>query len=338
MSSTDRVSEGNDSFQPKVTVFGEIAPSAKPISAGWSLLQVPLFIFLPSAVFAILIAVIVAIVAAVIGVSNGMTEADFQEPPVWFIGVAIAGAVLGFFGGFLLMSVFKTKLEKRSLASAGITGFLFGGRYWRGFIGGIALALILTIPGVVLGAPTGTEEINAETLNWTNLQTTGFAIFVIVLIPLIMVQSTSEEVLFRGWLLSGTAARHGWVFSLLFTSLFFGLAHADRFVAGPIWGIYALLVTASLGVLFACVSRATKSVIPAAGLHSGYNATLITAAVAYISASSEDGNIFEAFSTAFDLSNVQPPEIGLPFIADFAVRVFLPAIIGIWFLAMKRDV
>ncbi len=319
---------------PKAHVYAEIPETARPVSGIWAIPQT-ILIFLLAAIFAVMVVLIVGFVVGLVGVGSGqLTEAELQDPSGWFLGLVIVAAVIAFFGGLMLITMLKVKMEKRSLASAGLDGFLYGGRFWKGFCGGVFLALILTLPSVLVGSPTGMEA--PEQLNWDHVKSTGFALFFVGIFLVVLIQASSEEVLFRGWMMSGTAARHGLFFSVLFSSVIFGLFHGDRFVAGPIWGLYAVLATGSLGVLLAGVSKASGSVLPAAGIHSGYNVTLISAAVAFVAASSEDGDLMAAFSKAFDLENLQPPELGLPFFVDVAVRVAVPVGIGLWLMGRAR--
>jgi membrane protease YdiL (CAAX protease family) len=79
----------------------------------------------------------------------------------------------------------------------------------------------------------------------------------------VLVAPVTEELLFRGLLLPGLAARYGTRIALFATSLLFGLYHLDVQAA-----VYATL----MGLLLGAVRVRAGSVLPAIALHAGFNA------------------------------------------------------------------
>ncbi|WP_306252081.1 CPBP family intramembrane glutamic endopeptidase [Parvularcula sp. IMCC14364] len=321
-------------FQAKAHVFAEIPETARPVSGWWGWLQ-GLVMWLLAAVIGIIVAGILAGVSAAMLLGENMDqEALAANPPAEIVVPAVVGFVIGFFGGTILLSIVKVKMEKRSLASAGLGDFLYGAKFWPGFIGGITLALLLTIPTVFLGDIWGAVPEGEP--DWSLVQTSQFAIALVILFVVVMVQAPSEEVMFRGWMYSGFGARHGLSAGILLSSLFFGFAHGDRLLVNPAVGVYYIILTAALGYMFAAMSRATGSVAAAAGAHTGYNLTLLAGGAAYIVAMGDGGSILESFMSILDVSDIEFPPIGVALLADMAIRLLVPVGIGIWFLNRSK--
>ncbi len=321
-------------FHAKAIVFAEMPDTARPVSGWWGWLQ-GLLLWVFAAIIGIIMAGILAGVSAVIFLGENVDqEALAANPPAEIMVPAIVGFMIGFFGGTTLLSILKVKMEKRSLASAGLGDFLYGAKFWPGFVGGILLAVLLTIPTVFIGDVWGAVPQGEP--DWSLVQTSQFAIALVILFVVVMVQAPAEEVMFRGWMFSGFGARHGLSAGLLLSSLFFGLAHGDRFFVNPAVGIYYIILTAALGYMFAAMSRATGSVAAAAGVHTGYNLTLLSVGAAYIVALGDGGSILESFMSILDVSDIEFPPIGPALLTDMAVRLLIPIGIGIWFLNRSK--
>lgn len=85
-------------------------------------------------------------------------------------------------------------------------------------------------------------------------------------LPCIALQSSAEELLFRGWLLSVLARKFSVVAGIVLSSALFGLLHFSRGQHG--------LVTASnflFGVFCCCWALRSRSVLGVMGWHSGWN-------------------------------------------------------------------
>lgn len=136
---------------------------------------------------------------------------------------------------------------------------------WRQFMTGVMIAALIALvsTGVawpLVGAPTLT---GVSLLPWL-----GFAA---IALPLIYIQSSAEELLFRGLILQHMAARFGalWAWGLV-PSVLFGLLHwnPDGYGAAA-WMV--LLITGLTGLIFALVTAATGNLGLAMGLHFGLN-------------------------------------------------------------------
>ncbi len=136
---------------------------------------------------------------------------------------------------------------------------------WRQFVAGLlfaaGFALVSTgVAWALVGAPIRTD---LSALPWL-----GFAA---IALPLIYIQSSAEELLFRGLILQHMAARFGafWAWGLV-PSVLFGLLHWDPDGYGvAAWMV--LVITGLTGLVFALVTAATGNLGLAMGLHFGLN-------------------------------------------------------------------
>lgn len=136
---------------------------------------------------------------------------------------------------------------------------------WRQFLTGVMIAALIAalstgVAWAVIGAPSPTGVGLAPWL--------GFAA---IALPLIYIQSSAEELLFRGLILQHMAARFGalWAWGLV-PSVLFGLLHWNPDGYGvAAWMV--LLITGLTGLIFALLTAATGNLGLAMGLHFGLN-------------------------------------------------------------------
>lgn len=86
-----------------------------------------------------------------------------------------------------------------------------------------------------------------------------------ILTALVIVAPVTEELLFRGWLLSDLNEQYGKVPALLWSSLLFGLVH----VGG---GASAIVYATLGGLVLGAVALRTKSTLASIAMHAGVNA------------------------------------------------------------------
>ncbi|GGD15712.1 CPBP family intramembrane glutamic endopeptidase [Aquisalinus flavus] len=318
----------------KSYIYEPLPEGAKPVAWWWAIVQVPL-LFLLAALGAALVAIGVVSIAMLNGSWDPVQSA---EPPAGVVAALIVGGMFGLFIGLMAVSLMKIKIEKRSLASAGLNGFLYGGKFWLAFFGGILFAVVVSLPGSLLGAPTGIEE-TEFVFNAENLMTGQYVFMMVGLLIFLLIQAPAEEVFARGWLMSALAWRHGLVLAVIFSSAVFMLLHGDRAFLGLGWLVYTFCAVGSIGVMLAAVSYASRSVIPAAGLHTGYNFTLFAAVLTYLTGASENGDIVAAFMEMMDsMGDLGDLEFTPAMVADLAVRTLIPlGIAGFLFSRRKTS-
>lgn len=90
-------------------------------------------------------------------------------------------------------------------------------------------------------------------------------------VPLIFIQTTSEELVFRGYFQQQIAARfQGWFWWMIFPSLVFGLGHYNETI-DPVLAGMIVFATTLFGVIAADLTRITGSLAAAMGLHFANN-------------------------------------------------------------------
>ncbi|MFS4438255.1 CPBP family intramembrane glutamic endopeptidase [Paracoccaceae bacterium GXU_MW_L88] len=97
----------------------------------------------------------------------------------------------------------------------------------------------------------------------------GWLALIPIAIPVIFIQTLTEELVFRGWLQSSLIARFGkqWV-GLVIPSLIFGLAH---YQGTPAFGLSYVGLTFLMGMIAGIITLRTGSIWAASGVHFGNN-------------------------------------------------------------------
>ncbi len=166
---------------------------------------------------------------------------------------------------WVALAVAMPLLHRRSIAS------LFGGSIAQGlrpFAAGFALALgVAIISGVIGAAIIGTPVRGIASLSsWL----TGVALA----IPLLLIQTGAEEVLFRGYLLQQLAARfRSPLIWAVLPSALFGALHWNP--AAPGDTLTVMIITGMAGLIFALMTAKTGGLGLAWGLHFGMNLSAI---------------------------------------------------------------
>jgi uncharacterized protein len=155
-------------------------------------------------------------------------------------------------------------VERRPLATIGLTRT--GGA--RGFLLGLAIGLGTIAAVVAAGWVAGALDASGYAPAFASPAALGS---VFVLLFAFVVQSSVEEILFRGWLLSVVARKFGIVAAVALTSILFGVLH---FSPGQPW-LVALNI--QLFSVFACVwALRAGNIWGVMGWHAGWNWLLAT--------------------------------------------------------------
>ncbi len=175
------------------------------------------------------------------------------------------------FAGFLLLPFTALGLvvltwvrfvERRSLAAIGLAGR--ASTFASGALTGVAMT-----SAIVAGTGfAGAFEVSAIA---PALGHPAALASIAVLLACFTVQSSVEEILFRGWMLSAVADKFGMLAGVAVSSLIFALLHFDRH-ATWIFGVNIVLFA-----VFASVwSIRTGNILGAMGWHAGWNWVLAT--------------------------------------------------------------
>ncbi|WP_434302847.1 lysostaphin resistance A-like protein [Clostridium botulinum] len=164
--------------------------------------------------------------------------------------------ITGFLFSTLMVFIWVKKREKRSIAGLGFCREGFLGKYISGFIVGVILFSSVVIVLI------GTGHINlVNGLNFNNI------LPLIIVLPGWMIQSVTEEVLVRGWLMNVLGAKYNITIGLIFSSLLFALLHFFN----PNVSLVAILNLFITGIVFGLYVIKTKNLWGACGLHAAWN-------------------------------------------------------------------
>ena len=202
----------------------------------------------------------------VVAMDGWMQSRGWSAPSGDPIGLAGLHALLwiGFAPPLLAVLAWVRWVERRSLASIGLTGVASLKTFLRGLAIGMATVALVVCAiwaaGGMQAAGIGPAWRDASGLRQIAL-----------LLPAFVFQSSVEEVMFRGWLLSTVARRSNVAVAVVLVSLTFALLHYSPHQ--PL----RIVVSTVLFSLFACawVLR-TGNLWGAMGWHAGWNWLLAT--------------------------------------------------------------
>ena len=226
--------------------------------------NIPLGGYVPKAGVALPIALLLYLIYSVIGSIPTMVQAIvFFAPrvregqsPFDLIGELLADPAIILVALFmtgltiLVTAFYIRRIEKRPLATIGISR----GRIIRRYVAGYGI-------GIVLVGLTALPALLTETVVWK-----GFTPVVALYFAAFMLQGASEEVLFRGFLLSAISRRIGVFWAAVLSSALFAVMHI-----GSLQGLLDLLVIFMIGALLSMITVRTNSLWAACGLHSAWN-------------------------------------------------------------------
>jgi hypothetical protein len=160
----------------------------------------------------------------------------------------------------LLVGIWIWRRERRGIGTLGFNR----ANAARNALLGIAFGAGLMTLGVVLILTSGDATLEFEQTN-----TLGYVTLAPALVLLVgwLVQGTTEEMMFRGWMLQNSGAQIGPLPAIAFTTVVFALGH----VANP--GVTALstLNIALIGVLFVALALFEGGIWAASGFHVAWN-------------------------------------------------------------------
>lgn len=162
-------------------------------------------------------------------ISNGVTFADIQSNPEILFNPDKTGInknlllalLFGMFVfAFLGLALAVKKLHKKTILSI-ITAYdkFRYGRFFFGFMVWGVLVIIATVLAYLLNKDDVTVQFNP----------TNFVMLLLVSVVLLPIQTSTEEILFRGYMIQGLSQifKNG-IMPLVITSLFFGMVHMSN--------------------------------------------------------------------------------------------------------------
>jgi membrane protease YdiL (CAAX protease family) len=184
---------------------------------------------------------------------------------------------LGLSVGFDLLAVallllWTKRIERRPLASAGLGGRVgFGDIGW--FLGGGIWAFVLAL-GLGMAAQVASAALtDPHALDGWTLPPEVWAQAPAVLVVIVLL-AFSEEVMFRGWLISSLAPRTGIGGAVTISSLLFAAFHVMPWELGDPARLVSFLSYAAVGAGFSAVALGRGQIWSSTALHAGYNSFL----------------------------------------------------------------
>jgi membrane protease YdiL (CAAX protease family) len=193
---------------------------------------------------------------------------------LYILSINLFGPLLAWLGGFLV-GITTTELvgaifanwlalrmfENRSLADAGVRwSRASADNLAMGLAGGIAAALLVTIPALAFGAA---RLVHVAGESWSATST-------LVLAGLLACGAAGEELFFRGYGFQAVVARAGGWATVLPAGVIFGLMHARN----PHSSWISVVNTAGFGILFGYAYLRSHDLWLPFGLHFGWNLSL----------------------------------------------------------------
>ena len=285
-------------------------PPTSRRSWGWAAIAVVLITYFISAAPLIVVGVIAAAAAAG-GAGAEQAEAaalrrvqTFQQAAAASldIRVLLPALMVQFALWAGLVWLWAAVFERRGWASLGFaSGFGGGLRYGLGLVAGLALFVVIILAALVLAGGEAAEPSHGLGEIGRLADLTVLATLALV-VCVFLVQGGAEEIIFRGWLMSTLAARWGVRASVIVSSLFFMLFHAHVFISGWVFGLAALAGIGMLGLAFALLSLAARSVIEAVAAHGVFNAVAVVIPTIGLMTQDPDLSAADAIEQVFSIA------------------------------------
>jgi uncharacterized protein len=186
----------------------------------------------------------------------GLVDAD--ENPIGLAGF-VAFLLLPFSALALVVLAWVRFVERRPLAAIGLGGAHRARTFFGGLLVGVAMVMAI-VAGICIAGGLHIVGLGLPDQSLVSLASTT------TLLVCFAVQSSVEELLFRGWMLSAIAAKFRVVWAILISSLVFTFLHFDSRAN------WLFFLNVFLFALFACcwVIR-TGNVWGVMGWHAGWN-------------------------------------------------------------------
>lgn len=162
---------------------------------------------------------------------------------------------LSFIFSPILIYLYVTKLEKRSLRSIGFAKENAISSVLKGLLIGLLLILAIVIIGVLFGQ-----------FKYNGIDFSTCLILIIYFIGY-GVQSFGEEIYCRGWALTYFAKRHGIIFAILASNIVFILPH----LGNDGFNIMSIVNIFLIGTLFAMIFLKYDNIWICGGIHTAWN-------------------------------------------------------------------
>ncbi|WFA10174.1 type II CAAX endopeptidase family protein [Tissierella sp. Yu-01] len=208
------------------------------------------------------ISVILSIIMIFVGQIIGQIFLIFLSQFISIQGIMVKPIYLIFTFLFplLLCFIWVKLVEKRRIGSLGLSSYKFVSKFFIGFFIGFLMFSAVTLLMYI----TGTIEIDQ------NIDV-GINYFpaILAILPGWILQSSTEEIITRGWLMHIIGAKHRPIIGFIVSSILFGVLH----IFNPGVTYLSIMNIILVGFFFGLYVIKTQDVWSACGLHAAWNFT-----------------------------------------------------------------
>jgi membrane protease YdiL (CAAX protease family) len=294
----------------------------------------PIVIIIGSFLAFYLWALVPSVVLASMDAAAGKT--DLMAPDALLVQYGLAALGISF-ALILLHFLFWTRVvERRPLTSIGMFRGGSLGQYLNGIAYGALFALIVSLAAFVAALHFG-FSMPAMFAGTQGVLRPDVLLFAAMIVPVVLVQGGTEEVVFRGWMLSALSARTSMTLAVLLSSVAFGIFHVDRFVMDPVFAAIFISATIVLGAFLGVWAVQSGSIAGPAGFHGAYNALLFVTGYLARAANAKPGSTTsQIWADMMGLEAMQEVVRHTDYIAAMQTAVIAGSLIGIVALLMTR--
>ena len=228
--------------------------------------------------------------------------------------------------------------ERRPLSSIGLFGEGAGGQYVNGLVYGAMFALLINLLAILGALQLGYEVPALFTGSLSNISGAAL-LFAAAIVPIVLVQAGTEEVVFRGWMLSALSARTSITVGIFASSVAFGVFHLDRFLIDPKFAVIFISSTIVLGAFLGVWAVQAKSIAGPAGFHGTYNGLLFVSEYLDGAAHASPGDpATKAWANMMSMESMQQAVKDIDYLAVMQTAEIICALIGlVVLLAWRRE-
>lgn len=266
---------------------------------------------------------------------------DAQQPSASIRTMIIVMALMIGPAAMALSAIWwSSRYEARTLIDLGIRFDGIGWAQYRiglrtGFLFAFSLILVASLISYIFGTLQSSDEATTTMVYWQNLADPVLWLVLFVLFIAFCIQGGAEEIVCRGWLLSNITARLGLPAGLMVSSALFALLHGHLFfihgldisVQQILIGSVGLGAMFAMGLMLAMIAMRDRSIMGAAGMHSGFNFLALSLGVVFTRLASEETSTFAAIAKVFEqstsLQRIEPALVAQVLLALFVAWVLL---------------
>ena len=279
-------------------------------------------------------ALLPSIVLASVDAAAGKT--DLTAPDALLVQYGLAALGVSFALILLHFTLWTRVVERRPLTSIGMFRGGSAGLYLNGIAYGALFALIVSLAAFVAAMQFG-FSMPAMFAGAQDVWRPDVLLFAAIIVPVVLVQGGTEEVVFRGWMLSALSARTSITLAVLLSSVAFGVFHADRFVVDPGFAAVFIVSTIVLGAFLGVWAVQAGSIAGPAGFHGAYNSLLFVTGYLDAAANAKAGaTTAQIWADMMSLEAMQESVRHTDYLAAMQTAVIVCSLIGIVALLATR--